>query len=101
MGLGMFVSVMMRIHRLICARKEAEIEHVRCQIEAMRATLHEEGSAAARMHGILAFEKRIADAPEWPFDQSTLVRVGASALIVTVPWFGQAIAQYAIEHLGR
>ena len=29
------------------------------------------------------------------------VRVGASALILTVPWFGQAIAQYAVEHLSR
>jgi len=57
--------------------------------------------AAARMHGLLAYEKRVVDAQEWPFDQSTLVRVGASALILTVPWFGQAIAQYVVEHLSH
>ncbi len=71
------------------------------QIDAMRATMHADDHAAQRLHGMLAYEKRISDAPEWPFDQSTLVRVGASALILTVPWFGQAIAQYAVEHLSR
>jgi hypothetical protein len=36
-----------------------------------------------------------------PFDQTILVRVGASALILTVPWFGQAIAGVMVEHLGQ
>lgn len=101
MGIGLFVSIMSRIHRQILAAKDAELEHIRRQIDAMRATMHEDSHSAARMHGMLAYEKRIADAPEWPFDQTTLVRVGASALIVTVPWFGQAAAQYFIEHLGH
>jgi hypothetical protein len=100
MGVGMFVSIMLRIHRQIRAAKDAELEHVRCQIDTMRATMHED-AAAARLHGMLAYEKRIADAPEWPFDQSTLVRVGASALILAVPWFGQAAVQYYVDHLGR
>ena len=38
---------------------------------------------------------------EWPFDQTTLVRVGASALILTVPWFGQAAAQYFVDHIAN
>jgi hypothetical protein len=99
MGIAMFVSIMSRIHRQIVAAKRAELEHVRCQIEAMRAAWMESDHAATRLHGLIAYEKRIDDAPEWPFDQSTLVRVGASALIVTVPWFGQAIVQYLIEHV--
>ena len=33
--------------------------------------------------------------------RSTLVRVGASALILTVPWFGQAVAGYMIDHLAH
>ncbi|HEV2562071.1 MAG TPA: hypothetical protein VGT78_08000 [Rhizomicrobium sp.] len=101
MGIGMFASVMLRIHRQIRAAKEAELEHIRGQIDAMRATMHEDGTAAARLHGMLAYEKRISDAPEWPFDQSTLVRVGASALILAVPWFGQAVAQYFVENIAR
>jgi hypothetical protein len=101
MGLGMFISIMLRVHRQIVAAKDAELEHIRCQIEAMRAVIHDEDHAASRMQGMLALEKRITDAPEWPFDQNTLVRLGASALILTVPWFGQAAAGYMIEHLAH
>jgi hypothetical protein len=101
MGVGLFVAIMSRIHHQIMTAKQAELEHVRCQIDAMRATMHADDRAAQRLHGMLAYEKRISDAPEWPFDQTTAVRVGASALILTVPWFGQAIAQYAVEHLSR
>jgi hypothetical protein len=50
---------------------------------------------------LLAYEARIEAVPEWPFDQTTLYRVCASALILTVPWFGQAIAGYVIEHLAH
>ena len=101
MGIGLFVSIMGRIHRQIVAAKSAELEHVRCRIDAMRADLHADDHAAAKLHGMLAYEKRIADAPEWPFDQSTLVRLVASAFILTVPWFGQAVVQYFIEHLAQ
>ncbi len=100
-GIGMFIVTMSRVHRQIVAAKNAELEHVRRQIDALRATMHEDSAVAAHMHGVLAYEKRIADAHEWPFDQSTLVRVGASALILTVPWFGQAVVQYFIDRLGH
>ena len=101
MGIGLFVSIMGRIHRRIAAVKAAELEHVRCRIEVMRATMHDDNQAAAQLHGMLAYEKRISDAPEWPFDQPTLVRVGAYILIPTIPWFGQAIVQYFVEHMAR
>lgn len=101
MGIGLFVSIMSRIHRQIAKVKAAELEHVRCRIEATRAIMHDDDRAAAQLHGMLAYEKRISDAPEWPFDQPTLVRVGAYILIPTVPWFGQAIVQYFVEHMVR
>ncbi len=101
MGIGMFASIMSRVHKQVVAAKATELEHVRCQIDAMRAAMTTNDHAATRLHGLLAYEKRIDDAPEWPFDQTTLMRVGASALIVTVPWFGQAIVQYLVEHLGQ
>ena len=101
MGVILFVGVMSRIHRQIKAVKEAELEHVRCQIDGLRANLATDASSASRIHGLIAYEKRIQDAPEWPFDQTTLVRVGASTLIVTVPWFGQAIVGYFVDHLAH
>ena len=101
MGIGMFASIMLRIHRQIVAAKNAEIERVRRQIDPLRASAHDDQSAAMRLQGLLAYEKRIADAHEWPFDQSTLVRLGASAFILVVPWLGRAAAEYLIDHLGR
>ncbi|HEY1711121.1 MAG TPA: hypothetical protein VGG10_22840 [Rhizomicrobium sp.] len=101
MGLAVFVSIMSRIHRQIVAVKTAELEHVRRQIDDARARMLQDDHAAVRMHGLLAYEKRIEDAQEWPFDQSTLVRVAAYVLIPTIPWFGQAVVQYYVDHLAH
>src|SRR5262249_54105233 len=101
MGGGIFVSIMSRIHKQIVSVKSSELEHVRCQVEAMRAAMHDDAQAAQRLHGLLAYEKRISEAPEWPFDQTTLVRVVASAFLLTVPWFGQAVAAFVVERLAQ
>jgi len=101
MGVRTFLSAMTRIHRQIVAAKTQELEHIRCRIEALRDRLADDDHAATRLHGLIAYEKRISDAPEWPFDQPTLMRVGAYILIPVIPWFGQAIVQYFVEHLAR
>ncbi|MGN6517618.1 MAG: hypothetical protein ACTHLR_17465 [Rhizomicrobium sp.] len=101
MGLWVFVATMSRIHRKIRAVKQAELDRIRCEIDVARTKLADSADAALRIPGLLAYEARIAEVAEWPFDQTTLVRVGASSLIVTVPWFGQAVAQYFIEHLAH
>jgi hypothetical protein len=101
MGIGMFVSVMNRIHRQIVAAKNEELERVRIRIDKARVAVEEDEHAAMRLHGLLAYEKRILEAHEWPFDQSTLFRLGASASIVVVPWIGRAMVGYVIYHFSR
>jgi hypothetical protein len=101
MGIIQFAIVMSRIHRQIMQAKSQELEHIRRQIDMQRSAMTTDDHAATRLHGLLAYEKRITEAPEWPFDQTTLIRVGASSLILTVPWFGQAIAAYVVDHLSR
>lgn len=101
MGIGMFVGNMLRIHHQILAAKNVELERIRRQIDPLRQTMQDEPGAGARLQGLLAYEKRIADAHEWPFDQSTLVRLGASAFILVVPWIGRAAAEYLIDHFGH
>ena len=101
MGIWVFVATMEHVHRNIRAAKAAELERLRGEIDSLRARATHETDAAVRLQGVLAYETRIAAAPEWPFDQTTLVRVGASALILTVPWFGQAIAAYVVDHLSH
>jgi membrane protein implicated in regulation of membrane protease activity len=101
LGVWVFLRTMQPVHRKIREAKAIELERVRGEIETARKTAASDAGAAARMQGLLAYEARIEAAPEWPFDQTTLFRVGASALILTVPWFGQAVAQFAIEHLAH
>ncbi|HEX2592503.1 MAG TPA: hypothetical protein VHL34_13455 [Rhizomicrobium sp.] len=99
-GASTFFGMMERVHRRIKAVKAEELERIRHQIDGLRDQAAHDASAAARLQGLLAYETRITAAPEWPFDQPTLVRLCASALILTLPWFGQAIAADLIAHLG-
>jgi len=101
MGFGTFVLMMERVHQKIRRVKHAELDGIRDQIDAVKSAAAGDATAAARLQGLLAYESRIMAAQEWPFDQTTLVRVCASALILTVPWFGQAIAAYVVDHLSR
>lgn len=101
LGIWVFVRPMERVHRKIRDAKHAELERIRGQIDILRDAAVTDASAATRLQVLLAYESRIVAAPEWPFDQTTLVRVGASALILTVPWFGQAIAAYVVDHLSH
>ena len=101
MGLWMFVSTLDKVHRKIHAAKTAELEHTRREIEQTRKQIGVDPNAASRLQGLLAYETRIHGVREWPFDQSTAVRVAAYVLIPAIPWFGQAAAQYFVEHFVR
>lgn len=101
MGIWVFVGTLGLIHHEIRKAKAAELEVLRGEITALRQSLHADAAAPAKLQSLLAYEARIEKTPEWPFDQTILVRVGASALILTVPWFGQAIAGVMVEHLGQ
>jgi hypothetical protein len=101
MGGWVFVSTLGLIHHEIRLAKAAELESLRTEITGLKSRLHADPAAPAKLHSLLAYEARIAAAPEWPFDQTILVRVGASALILTVPWFGQAFAGLMVAHLGQ
>jgi hypothetical protein len=100
-GIGIFVLTMEHVHQRIKAAKTAELERVRGQIDGVRHDAHASADASLRLQGLISYEKRIETSPEWPFDQTTAMRLGASALILTVPWFGQALAQYLIDRVGQ
>lgn len=100
-GAWVFLGTLALIHHEIRKAKAAELERLRTEIDAVRRALDADPAAPAKLQSLLAFEARIDAAPEWPFDQTILIRVGASALILTVPWFGQALAGVMVEHLGK
>jgi hypothetical protein len=100
-GIGIFVITMEKVHRKIKTAKSAELARLRTQMDSLRHDLHTNAEAALKLQGLIAYEHRIERAPEWPFDQTTAMRLGASALILTLPWFGQAVAQSLVEHIGQ
>jgi hypothetical protein len=91
MGVWIFVATMETVRRKIRAAKSVELERVRREIDVART------APSDTLQGLLAYEARIMAVHEWPFDQTTLMRVGASALILAVPWFGQAVAAFVVE----
>ncbi len=101
MGLWTFIRPMERVHRAIRAAKAAELERIRKSIAGLREDICSQADAAARLHGLLAYEKRIEDVREWPFDQTTALRLSAYLLIPAIPWFGQAIVQYFVERVAH
>lgn len=100
-GVWVFVGTLSLVHRRIRQAKAEALDGLRAEITALKARLHDDATASARLHALLAYEHRIDSAPEWPFDQTILVRLGASALILTVPWFGQAVAGLVVDHFGK
>jgi hypothetical protein len=100
MGLWVFVSTTHRVHRRIHAAKTRELDTLRSEISDLRTQPGAEPQTSVKLHSLLAYEARIAAVREWPFDQSILMRVLGSTLILTLPWFGQAVAGVLVEHAG-
>ncbi len=101
MGFWIFMQPMMQVHQRIRAAKETELERLRHTIADLREHAPAHADAAQRLHGLLLYERRIEDVREWPFDQTTALRLSAYLLIPAIPWFGQAIAQYFVERLAH
>lgn len=101
MGFWIFMQPMMQVHQRIRAAKDAELDKLRHTISHLYEHAPTKADAAARFHGLLLYERRIEDVREWPFDQTTALRVSAYILIPAIPWFGQAIAQYFVERLAH
>ncbi len=101
MGLWGFVSATHRLHRRIHDAKTSELDTVRSEIAELRAHPGAEPATSVRLHSLLAYEARIAAVREWPFDQTILLRVAGSTLILAIPWFGQAVAGVLVEHAGQ
>jgi heme exporter protein D len=101
MGLWIFLRPMEHVHRRIRAAKAHELDRLRDEIGAIRDEAARDPSAATRLQGLLAYEARIQAVHEWPFDQTTLVRVAAYVLIPAIPWFGEAFVSDLIQKLAN
>jgi hypothetical protein len=101
MGIWIFVRPMERVHRQIGAAKRAELDSIRHVIQAACTQAPHDPAAAAKLQGLLAYETRIESVREWPFDQTTAMRVAIYVFIPAIPWFGQAFAQRLIDTVAK
>lgn len=97
-GVWIFFRSLSHVHMLIRNAKRAELDRVRCVIAALQPEAETDHSAATRLHGLIAYETRIEAVHEWPFDQLTMLRMGAYALIPAVPSLGQVAFKYFSGH---
>jgi hypothetical protein len=90
-------------HRAIRAAKDAELRAVRAAIGTTRdAALvggAESADAATRLGGLLAFEARIQDVSEWPFNVGTLVRFVAFLALPLGSWIAAALVEWAVSRV--
>jgi hypothetical protein len=100
-GLWIFLHPMSGVHRRIHAAKSAELDRVRDEIADASRREADDATAAARLPGLIAYEARIQAVREWPFDQSTLIRVASYLLIPAIPWFGEALVSDLIQRVAR
>jgi hypothetical protein len=89
-------------HRRIAAARRDELARVRAAIRAGRETLlGPPGAASAArtppLADLLAYEARIASAPTWPFDVSTLVRFGLYVALGLGSWLGAALVERFLD----
>ena len=97
MAFWIFFRSLERVHRRIVDTKRAELDRLRHAIAQARAEAVHDHAAATRLHGLLAYETRIEHVHEWPFDQLTLLRVGAYVLIPAAPAIGQVAMKLAAD----
>jgi hypothetical protein len=83
------------IQRRLRAEKRAELARVRERIRSARESALERDDAegVARLPGLLAWESRIEQVAEWPFDAPTLLRFGALVALAVGSWLGGALVE--------
>ena len=104
LGIGTlaFLLPMRGLHRRLRAAKQGELERVRSAIERARDELlggANEAGDPMRMTGLLAYEQRIAAAPEWPLDTRQVVRFGLVVALGLGSWVGGAVVEHLLDAL--
>ena len=98
-----FFLGMMSSHRVMAEAKERELKLVRHNLAAMYQGWKEQ-TAEGRPQDMetlsyaitagLGYEKRIAEAPEWPYTTGTLRNLIVSTLLPVVAWAAQVIVEF-------
>jgi hypothetical protein len=104
LGLGVgAVGLLLPVHGVrlrIRAARRAELDWCGRELRRARAALASgAGAPSPRLSDLLAYRSFLDGVREWPFDASTLLRVGLYLLIPLGSWAGGALVERAIDAL--
>jgi hypothetical protein len=86
------------VHARLCEAKAAELAWVRAELARAREALAgADVQTAARLPALLAWERRVQEASEWPFDTPTLIRFALFALVPIGSWLGGALVERVLN----
>jgi hypothetical protein len=86
------------VHERLHDAKREELGWLRAEIARASAALRSgDAQGAAQLPALLAWESRVAAAPEWPFDTSTWLRFALFLLVPLGSWLGGAVAERIVE----
>jgi hypothetical protein len=86
------------VHERLRDVKREELAWLRAEIARSSGALRRgDAAGAAQLPALLAWEARIADAPEWPFDTSTWLRFALLLLAPLGSWLGGALVEHVVE----
>jgi len=88
------------VHQQLREHKRRELARVRALIEARSAALLDGAATSAsdsQLPALLAYEARIDEVREWPFDTSNLLRFALFLLIPLGSWLGGALVERLVD----
>jgi hypothetical protein len=88
-------------HRTIQDAKRSELVTLRALITREREELRDADwrrvGACGRLADLLAYEARVSAATTWPFDASTLARLGLYACLPLGSWLSSAVVSHVVD----
>ena len=101
LGFIALAPAMLGAHRCLRDAKATELTSVRRTIEEARVAAldagRESAESASRLPGLIAYERRIVEVSEWPFDARSLGRVALYVLIPLASWVGGALVERLVD----
>ena len=86
------------VHERLREAKQRELGWLRPEIARASGALRRgDEPGAASLPALLAWEARVANAPEWPFDASTWLRFSLLFLVPLGSWLGGALVEHVVE----
>lgn len=100
LGVASLILPCFGVHQRLRQAKRTELARLRAAIEARSEALFSAGPDPdddSRLPALLAYESRVQQAGEWPFDTPTLLRFALLVLIPIASWVAGALVERLVD----